>query len=53
MEENPLHIYVFTDLCQKAWSTNKWPEQWTQSLVIPFFKKYKNITSENVKITEL
>ena len=30
---------LLTDLCQKILSTNKWPDAWTTSLIIPLPKK--------------
>ena len=30
---------ILTKLCQKIWSTNKWPDAWTTSLIIPIPNK--------------
>ena len=38
-EGGPVLTQLLTDLCQKLWSTNKWPDAWTTSLIIPLPKK--------------
>ena len=32
-------VEALTALCQKIWENKKWPDEWTQSLVIPLPKK--------------
>ena len=32
-------IEIFVTLCQHIWTTKKWPEQWTKSLIMPIPKK--------------
>jgi hypothetical protein len=32
-------VTVVTSICQQIWETKQWPEEWTQSLIIPMPKK--------------
>ena len=32
-------VTVITSLCQKIWESKQWPDEWTQSLIIPLPKK--------------
>ena len=48
------HVHrVLHKICNEAWKANKWPEQWTKSLLIPLYKKGNTKKCQNYRTISL
>ena len=44
---------VLHKICNEAWKANKWPEQWTKSLLIPLYTKGNTKKCQNYRTISL